>query len=429
MRTVLAAVALAFALLSPGAALARTVIAVLPPDLPGDRTPILSAFGQALSTFSASDRLIVLVPGKGQIASVQFPDGPQAANPAWVKRRLAEQFAPVLRHLNDLAVVPAPGNTGQNLMIPDALAEIGRNILSGLPGRKAEILLLGSWLYFDPKDGRWAMTERYYPSDGHLRARLTETPFGVAGLSQLLAGATVHFCWPQGQDEFATKAHEEAVRRFWSLWTTSQGGRIGTFSFDAAICLRRSFAGDASGQSSYEPARDSKIEMLRARPPQPATLPASLAQPGEYFLRDDVPISRTPPTTTTGIAWVGLKWGAPCDIDLYARAQGTSSWLFFGNARTEEGRFDKDFLTGTGARQFEFIEFARPIDLAKAEVAINLYEGDLPAPPEGVIRVWFGGHVYEAPFKLAAPRGNRGAQPMTGSHWLRIDLRKVVGLP
>src|SRR5262249_1969986 len=122
------------------------------------------------------------------------------------------------------------------------------------------------------------------------------------------------------------------------------------------------------------------------------------------------------------------KWNVACDLDLYARADNSQPWLFFGNTRTSGGYFNKDFTSGTGDSQFEFVEFTREIDLGKAEVAINLYACDAPAPPEGTVRAWFGGKVYEAPFKLTAKSGNRGASPMSGPHWLRIDLRKVVGL-
>src|SRR5262249_50101385 len=142
----------------------------------------------------------------------------------------------------------------------------------------------------------------------------------------------------------------------------------------------------------------------------------------------DAPISHTPPSVSIGIAWIGLKWAVPCDIDLYSRASASSEWMFFAHVRTDDGFFNKDEREGTEGR-FEFVEFTRAIDLSKAEVAINLYAADLPAAPEGVIRIWFAGAIYEAPFKLGARTGNRGALPMSGPYWLRIDLRKVVGLP
>jgi hypothetical protein len=313
-------------------------------------------------------------------------------------------------------------------MIPELLDEIGRNIIPSLPEKRAEVLLIGSFLYYDGRDARWSMTDRFYPSDGLLRAPRAQAPFGVAGARDRLAGMTIHFCGANGAAAFASAEHEELVRRFWSLWVVEQSGQIGTFSYDLATCFRRFGTGETSGQTSYTVSTDAKPEMLRVRAPIPAAVPASMARPGEYFLREDVPISRTPPNTSTGVAWIGIKWGAPCDLDLYARPDGASPWLFYGQVRSADGYFNKDYLSAPGDKQFEYIEFTRPVDLNRVEVAVNLYSGDLPAGPEGIVRVWFNGQVYEAPFKLAAKSGSRGALPMSGPYWLRLDLRKVVGL-
>ena len=175
-----------------------------------------------------------------------------------------------------------------------------------------------------------------------------------------------------------------------------QQGRVGAIFKDLAICFNKFRSGDTSAQSTYRLVPDAKPEMLRARAAVPLGLPANSAQPGEYFLRDNISISKTPPVTTTGIAWLRIKWSADCDIDLYARSNAGADWLYFGNARTRDGFFNRDFQTATGPAQWEFIEF-RPIDLTKVNVAINLYAGDLPAPPEGLLRVWFNGNVSKHP--------------------------------
>lgn len=411
------------------AATARTLVAILPPDRSVPAETLIAELAQTMTALGPDDRLIVYgAEGPTQLAIIALPQGPNAVNPAWVKRKLAEAFRPVMTYLKGASDIPATGGIAGNLMIPAALDAIGRNLLPALPEREADILLLGSWQYLDRRDGRWAIIDRFYPSDAHIRAARAETPFGTAGAEERLRGGTLHFCWPGGDAAFETDAYREAVTRFWTLYVTAQAGRIGTFSQDMSTCFQRWRAGEATGQAAYAPIAGGKIEMLRAPGPVAAFVPDTMDQPGEYFLRDDVPISRTPPTAMKGIAWIGLKWNAPCDVDLYSRPDGSSQWLYYGQVRSADGRFNKDFLSATGETQFEYIEFVRPIDLATAEVAINLYSGELAVPPEGVIRVWFGGRVYEAPFKLAAKRGNRGALPMTGANWLRIDLRKVLGL-
>jgi hypothetical protein len=405
---------------------AKTRIIVVPPDGAGVGAVLLKHIADSVMTLSSGDRLLVYTARPVmQIASIARPSDP-ALNSARINAALAAQFKPVRDYLAAARVTESqsPGN----LMIPPVIDELGRNLLPSVPERKADILLVGSLLYTDPRDGRTAMTDRYVPSDGTLRAPRAEWIFSTVGAEERLSGVTVHFCTPNAATEFESDAHEERVKRFWSLWTTAQNGRVGTYSHDLATCFRRFDAGDASGQTVYQVSREAKSEMLRVPARLPATLPASFETPGQYFLRDDMPLSRTPPATSKGVAWVGIKWGAACDIDLYARGDPSSPWLYFGSARSAEGYFNKDIRSGGEEAQFEYVEFTRAIDLGKGEAAINVYSCDAAAAPEGAVRIWFAGKVYEAPFKLTAKSGNRGAMPIAGPHWLRIDLRKVVGL-
>jgi hypothetical protein len=417
---------LSMAVLACAPAFAKTRIIVLPPDAPNG-AELLGQIAESVMRLPSGDRLLVYSARPvSQIAEIERPADP-TMNKARMNAALAAQFKPIKDYLTALPA-SSSGEPPGNLMIPSLMEELGRNRLAGLPDKQADLLLVGSLLHWDRRDGRSAMTDRYVPSDATLRALRTEWPFSIVGAQERLKGVTVHFCSLGGENEFESEEHAERVRRFWSLWTTGQGGRVGTFSSDLATCFRRFNAGDASGQPVYQPSPGGKAEMLRVPAHVPATLPASFETPGQYFLREDMPISRTPPAVSKGIAWVGIKWNAACDLDLYARGDASQTWLYFGSTRTPEGYFNKDFRSGTGDGQYEYVEFTRDIDLAKAEVAINLYSCDAPAPPEGAIRIWFAAKVYEAPFKLTVKSGNKGAPPMSGPYWLRIDPRKVVGL-
>jgi hypothetical protein len=422
-HTVLRAFALCAMLLTTPA-LAKTRIIVLPADAAGVSAALLKHIAESVISLPPGDQLLVYAARQvSQLAAITRPSEP-GMNRARANAALATQFKPVKDFLTVASA--ASGEPSGNLLIPSVIEELSRNLVASLPDKKADILLVGSLLYIDRRDGRSAMTDRYVPSDGTLRAPRTEWIFSTVGAEGRLAGVTLHFCVPNAAAEFESEEHEFRATRFWSLWAASQGGRVGTFSHDLATCFRRFNAGEAWGQPVYQLSRDTKPEMLRVPARVPATLPPSFDNPGQYFLRDDMPLSRTPPATSKGIAWVGLKWNL-CDIDLYARADPSSPWLYFGNSRTAEGYFNKDFQNGTGEGQFEYVEFVREIELGKAEAAINLYACDAAAPPEGVVRIWFAGKVYEAPFKLTAKSGNRGAMPIGGLYWLRIDLRKVVG--
>lgn len=424
-----AALLICLATTSAPVALAKTTVIVLPSDYTGSREELLSEVAEATLKLTPDNQIIVYgVNPPAQIARIAIPNDEKARNAAWTRRRLSEQLGSVVQHIRAMPTNPEGQPVAENVRLPEVLDEIGTNLIPSLPDKRADVLIIGSPFYHDPRDLRYSMADSFYPSDGHLTAPRAETPYGLGGMRARLANTLVHICWPNSKERFVSTSHEEVVRRFWTLWITHQGGRIGTLSFDINACFKRARASEASGQASYAPSPSGKVEMLRVNPPVSAGLPARQDQPGAWFLRDDVTISKTPPTTTTGIAWIGLRWRAAADIDLWARPDNASQWLFFGNVRSTAGLFNKDHLTATGESQFEFIEFVQKIDLTKTEVMINLYEGELRAPPEGVIRVWFSGNVYEAPFKLGATRGNRALPPMSGPHWLRIDLRKVVGL-
>jgi len=406
-------------------AVSKTSVVVLPPDYSGDKQALMRQL-DGLAGLGPEDRILIYASRPPTLlATITRPDDP-GLNRARFKARLAAQFAPVKAYLTTLPAQTA-GEPPGNLMLPALLDEIGRNVISSLPEKRADVLLIGGLIYFDRRDMRWSMQERYYPADSLLRASSTEVPFGIAGAQNRLAGTTIHFCTPNGEAEFSTPEHEARVRRFWSLFVAGMSGRVGTFSYSLATCFQRFLAGESSGQMVYQP-RDGKREMLRARAPIPTSLPDSMDRPGEWIFRADVPISHMPPSTSIGTAWIGLRWDAHCDIDLYARPNASSDWLYYGQVRTADGYFNKDQQSEIDG-QWEFVEFKSPIDLTKAEVKINLYAGDLPAGPEGVLRIWFDRRVYEMPFKLSARSGNRGGMPMSGAHWLTIDLSKVVGLP
>jgi hypothetical protein len=402
-------------------------VIVLPADAATNGQVLLKHIAASVEVLAPDDQLLVYSARQPGIQIAAIGPRDRRMNDARAKVALSAQFKPVREYLSALpsgAAAEMPGN----LMLPALMDELGRNLFPSLTDRTAHVLVLGSLLFWDRRDARSSlMAEGFVPSDGTLRAPAMEWPFSIIGASERMAGVTVHYC-SLNSGEFVSSEHEAQVRRFWSLWTVGQGGRVGTFSSDTQTCFRRFNVGEASGQITYQMSRDLKPEMLRIVPREPATLPASFDAPGRYFLYDDMPISRTPPIFTKGIAWIGIKWQANCDLDLYTRGDPASPWLYYGSPKSAEGRFNKDYTSGTGEAQFEYVEFMREIDLTKAEAAVNLYACDAAAPPEAVVRVWFAGKVYQAPVRLGAKTGNRGATPIAPPYWVRLDLRKVVGL-
>jgi hypothetical protein len=409
------------------AADAKTRIAVLPPDAAANAEPMFKMIGESVRLLGRGDQLIVYSARPiRQIARIALPTD-QSLNAARVNADLGTQLRPVREFF---ATMP-PGLAGEppgQLGLPTLMEELGRNVLSALPDRDTDVLIIGSLLHFDRKDSRVSMTDRYVPSDGTLRAPRTEWPFSIIGVEERLQGAVIHLCAVHAATEFESTEHSERVKRFWTLWFTGQGAKVGTISSDPGLCWRRFNAGESKGQPTYQMSRDPKAEMLRVPAPTAAVLPVNLDQPGAWFMRDDVPIATTPPTNTKGILWVGARWSGTCDVDLYGRGEPSAPWLYFGSSRTNEGLFNKDFTSGTGDAQYEFIEFTREVEIGKAEIAVNLYACDAGSPPEPILRAWFGGKVFQTSLRFGAKTGNRGAPPMSGPHWVRVDLRKVLGL-
>src|ERR1043166_949992 len=223
---------------------AKTRIAVLPPDAATNGPALFRQIAESVGQLRAGDQLIIYSARPvRQIAAIALPTD-TSLNAARVKAALAAQVQPVREHL---ATMP-PGLAGEppgQLMLPSLAEELGRNVLSALPEKDTDILLIGSLLHWDRKDTRVSMTDRYVPSDGMLRAPRAEWPFSIVGAQDRLIGATVHLCAIHAATEFESAEHEERVKRFWTLWFVGQGARVGTISSDLGTCWRRFNAGEA----------------------------------------------------------------------------------------------------------------------------------------------------------------------------------------
>ena len=404
---------------------AGTKIIVLAPDVSSLAPMLLQHIAASAEALGPNDQLQVYVARPfSQIAEIRLPSDPSLRK-ARINAAVALQFKPIQTFF---ASPPAPSHPepALNIGIPFVIKELAQ-VLQSLPDKRADVMLVGSWLFWDRRDQSTSMHDRFVPNDQMLR--LPGSPFGVVGAQDRLVGSTIHFLWPNGHAEFESAPQEEKVRRWWSIWTHAQQGRVGTMTFDPVLAFKRFNAGESSGQPSYTPSRDGKPEMIRVGAVMPAVLPASFDTPSIAFLRDDAPISKTPPATTKGAAWIGIKWGmSGCDLDLYARSDPSSPWLFFGNGRSPDGgRFNRDWTNAPGEGSYEFIEFSA-VDLGKAEAFVNVYSScEAAASQEVTIRIWFSSRIYEQTLKTGRS-GNRGALPMTGAAWTRVNLLKVVGL-
>ncbi len=130
-------------------------------------------------------------------------------------------------------------------------------------------------------------------------------------------------------------------------------------------------------------------------------------------------ISTEPPApgTLQGSLKVGIKWSCHCDVDLYAKSNTASDYLYFGLQDTPEGHYFKDFTSSTDAvNGLEYVQFNN-VDASNMDVKVNLYSGSLDdGVVRGVVRAEFQNRVYEQPFEI------------TDSKWSKIDIKTLLKL-
>jgi hypothetical protein len=388
--------------------------------------------GNTLNIFNATERQ--------RLAQISLPKEEAQANPRLRLKLFGGQLAPVGAHLTAAATAAAT-TPRSNIDMPQFLRELGDTVLPALPGKTAEVLLVGSARFHDPRELRFTMTGGFFPNDGHFKVDNTASPFGTANRRDTLKGVRVHLCITD--TDWIDDTHRVRVQRFWSLYLEQLGGQLASFTNDLALCTQRLLAKNADGGERYAiDARQTKPEMLRINrnstrtSEAPAQAPAQTQEfgTGAVFLDQGIPLTTTPPVTLTGRVKVGIRWDCrDCDLDLYARATPTASYLFWNNQVSPEGRHNKDHRSSPDfENQHEYIEFPRPIDLGNLDVYLHFYEGRSPRGARGTLRIWFEGKVYEQAFLIPAavgtPRGSPRPDLMRGPEWVKVDVRQVLGL-
>lgn len=327
---------------------------------------------------------------------------------------------PVLKAARDHMENPP---TDAVLSIPAFVEYAALNRRSNKP---RHILLIGDALNRNPRHPELEFTDGFFPSDGHINASGHQSPFSTANKNGFLAGTKVHILHTGSSEEWLNSYHRERIVRFMQLYTQSMGGSLPTFTSDPATAINRLGARDTLPLQRVDFDETlNKVTMLRV----PSQFDVKMQDDPLWTLSP----TATPPQTRKGLVKLGIRWDCTaCDIDVYAKASSHAPWLFFGHARSEEGRFLKDWQQSPDTTNgLEIVEFTREVDLAEIRVLINFYSGQSRPGPSGVLRVFFGGKVYEATFTIAAHDGNKGRggrNAATSPHWVVVDMREVFNI-
>ncbi|NHK29403.1 hypothetical protein FF098_015920 [Parvularcula flava] len=285
--------------------------------------------------------------------------------------------------------------------LPEFLRLLARNA-SGAPVET--IVIFGSPIFSDPLSPSLSMAGGRVPSDGHISTLRPNSSYSLSGFGKTLDGVAIHFS-SEGYSWIVNDEHEYLTRRFWSLSANALGAELVTFHSDRDQVIQRVESNVRQPAERYAVSDSDKLEMIQVR-----------IDNGPYIPIYDRELSREN-LSATALAdarkvELGIRWDCPsCDIDLYARAFGGADILFFGQTRTREGIFHKDFVQGRDLMNgLETISFSAPIDLNDLLIAANFYAGDAPQGISGEIRLAVDGQTYAGEFEILAKQGNRGAE-------------------
>ncbi|MES9863530.1 MAG: hypothetical protein ABW138_22090, partial [Candidatus Thiodiazotropha sp. 4PDIVS1] len=289
-----------------------------------------------------------------------------------------------------------PPRPVQAVNLPQVLRHIARN---NTGDATLDVVILGSPLYDDPNEPEFSMAGGLVPSDGHLQTSRSKSPLGVEG-AEALKGIRLHLGYAN-EDIFMSDQHRYFIERFWSLFLSSQGGALVTFTSDIPSLLNRVKSSAVAPDIKFELEQTNKLDMVRLRR-------ARMSRP-----LYDRPLSRTPlPTGLLNQAdnvEIGIKWDCSvCDIDLYARPYPGANLLYFGNTKTPQGEHVKDYMTApSGQNGYETIFFTTLVDLEALDIVVNFYRGNAPDGINGILRLSADGRTYAHTFTLPAGQGNQ----------------------
>ncbi len=354
-----------------------------------------------LTELEAGDEIILLDAfNLSIIGEFNIPDDPAYKNP---KARLAVNRSAVGALMRFTGKVTAPGADAHPVVsgavrLPQLLRYIANNFAGG---DRLDVIVLGSPLYDDPKEPVFSMANGHFPSDGHLFASQSKTPFGAAGHPDLFKNLHVHIGYGNEQVRHNDR-HGYFVERFWALYVEQQGGKLASFVGDLPTLFRRIKHNVTPANHHYTPVKSGKLEMIRLRLEENKQSiydrPLSTAQITKAQIRRANHVE------------IGISWQCgECDLDLYARATPGAPILYFGHAESAQGRYWKDYRNSpTPTNGFETIAFKIPLDLRVLLIAVNFYEGIAQQGVSGELRLSIDGDTYASTFHIAATTGNQG---------------------
>lgn len=237
MQSKAATLAIAAAL-GPGSAMADTWEIVLPSHMPRSDELKAEIWDFFLNDLGPGNDL-TLYDGLRlrERLRISVPDDPSFEDPRTKTKALGRETAQLGREIDSLAEEGNPEEP-YRISFPQFVYEYSQTRSSA----EAEMLVVTTGLHVSELEPSFSFRLHdgtlYLPTDGHIEAPLSESPFGTQGLEQALEGVGVHFCVLSDETRLTTYQKDE-LRRFWSLYIEWLGGEIATFTSNLPACFDR----------------------------------------------------------------------------------------------------------------------------------------------------------------------------------------------
>jgi len=374
----------------------------------------------------AGDRVVVLDGYHvNPIATITIPSDLKYKSPK--SRMNANRSAIVALFGFSESAVRASGSHHPTVTGAVKLPQLLRFVAQNYNAQALDVLVLGSALYDDPNQSAFSMAKGYYPSDGHINASRSSSPFGTKDVNGLLKGLRVHIGFNN-----ATLDNDRlnfAIHRFWTLYIERQGGKLVSFSSSTKTVFDRVKNKAVAPAHSHKLSANNKLEMIELRPVE-LTQQSIFKRTLSAVPLDQKRINRAE-KLELGIAWDCVE----CDLDIYSQPFPNAPILSYKNKQSPQGRYWKDFVRSPNTvKGFETIAYHVPLDLSAVAVVVNFYNGRVSKRITGEIRVSVNGQTYASDFTINSLKGNSGKdvtaalEARTSSHpqTVIIDVLKLV---
>lgn len=314
-----------------------------------------------------------------------------------------------------------------SVKIPQFLTFLAQNYA---PLTDTDIVILGSPIYMDLQTPLWDMRGGKFAGDGHFSAQADKSVFSTVGKETFLQGARIHILYPN-KDWEISDIYRHYITRMWTLYIEAQGGELSSFTDDVSTFWMRVRNSAGALPHTFKREYTDKLETFEMAPEQ--------RKRTSIHERE---LSTTPPSKSAmNIAdevEIGISWTCDvCDLDIYVRPNHVADVLYFGNTKTAEGLYHKDFVNSPQAvKGYETVTFKHAVDLRDTFIAINWYGGHSHSGVSGEIRLAIGDKTYGLPFHIKGENGNAASErdsvlntgKAANDNWVVIQPKKILGL-